>query len=209
MASWELSSVVVSMDVFSPFSRLRRSVKWLYYDCNRSTGLKIVDFQVAISKKMRFLRERTRFLTMMSGRYKPRVFPKVIWGNVEMLSECLISYLPLRLATWHCHAGILEINSILRRDEQKLSLQTPSSLDVWEDLCLDAGQWQGLSDMSRHKLAKQPTQAQVRAGRPASECGLVTPGGLPQLWTPHMRIAATGLILKLVPSILSSFTTHR
>jgi len=34
-------------------------------------------------------------------------------------------------------------------------------------------------------------------------------GWLPYLWTPHMRIPATGLILKLVPSILSSFTTHR
>lgn len=76
--------------------------------------------------------------------YKPRVFPKVIWGNVGIR---LIAYLPLTLATWHYRAGILEINSILRRDEQKLSLQTPSSLDdVWEDLCLDAGQRQGLSE---------------------------------------------------------------
>jgi len=74
MASWEfgeMSSVAVSMDVFSPFSRLRRSVKWLYYDCNRLTkSLASTGSQVAISKKMkgRFPRERTRFSTMMGGR---------------------------------------------------------------------------------------------------------------------------------------------
>lgn len=59
----ELSSVVVSMDVFSPFSRLRRSVKWLYYDCNRLTGLKTVGFHKIPGSyrqmKGRFLHERT------------------------------------------------------------------------------------------------------------------------------------------------------